>query len=95
MYVFVFKTFQVIFKHIKKLIKIFFSIYKNDNYLTIIKNSESLSEEENDKRQKKARERYQNFTEEENKKRHNKNLSEEQKKKLAEYRRNYYLAHKK
>ena len=25
----------------------------------------------------------------------NKNLSEEQKKKLAEYRRNYYLAHKK
>ena len=45
-------------------------------------------------RQKKAQERYQNFTEKE-KERHNKNISEEQKKKLAEYRRNHYLIHKK
>ena len=45
------------------------------------------SEEEKDKRLKKAPERYQNFTKEEKEKKCNKNLSEEQKKKLAEYRR--------
>ena len=41
-----------------------------------------ISKEEKDKRQKKTRERYQN-------------LSEEEKQKLLEYMRNYYLAHKK
>ena len=49
---------------------------------------------------KKAREIYQNFTEEDKEKKdqyhckHNKNLSEEQKQKLVEYIKNYYLAHK-
>ena len=42
---------------------------------------------------KKARERYQNFTEEEKEKSHQYYL--ERKKKLPDYRRNYYLAHKK
>ena len=55
---------------------------------------QNLSEEEKYKRRKKARERYQNFTEEEKEKKRNKNLSEEQKNKLAEYRRNYYLTHR-
>ena len=44
---------------------------------------------------KKTGKKYQNFTEEEQKKRHNKNLSEEQKKSLADCRRNYYLPHNK
>ena len=56
---------------------------------------QNLSKEEKDKRLKKARERYQNLTEEEKEKRRNKNLSEEQRKKLAECRRNYYLTHSK
>ena len=49
------------------------------------------------KRQKKARERYQNFNEEKKEKNleyHrecNKNISEEQKMKLIEYRRKYYI----
>ena len=43
------------------------------------------------KRAKKVGERYQNLTEEEKEKRHNKNLYEEQKQKLIESRRNYYL----
>ena len=42
--------------------------------------------------QKKTCEIYQNFTKEEKGKRRHKNLSEEKKQKLAEYRRNYYLA---
>ena len=55
---------------------------------------QNLSEEtKKDKRRKKAQERYQNFTEEEKEKKSSKNLSEEKKKKLAEYRRNYYLTH--
>ena len=53
------------------------------------------------RRRKKAREICQNFTEEEKQKKRqyygerNKNLSEPQKQKLIEYRRNYYLAYKK
>ena len=43
------------------------------------------------KKAKKVGERYQNLTEEEKEKRHNKNLYEEQKQKLIESRRNYYL----
>ena len=54
----------------------------------------NLFQEEKDKRQKKVRERPQNFTEEENEKKRNKNLSEEQNKKLPEYRRHYCLTHK-
>ena len=46
----------------------------------------------NTKGEKKARERYHNFTEEE-KERHQ--YYQECKKKLPEYRRNYYLTHKK
>ena len=75
--------------------KIFFiilSIYKQWQ-INIIKNTIKsfeknhvndikISKEEKDKRQKKARERYQN-------------LSEEEKQKLLEFMRNYYLAHKK
>ena len=75
--------------------KIFFiilSVYKQWQ-INIIKNTIKsfeknhvndikISKEEKDKRQKKARERYQN-------------LSEEEKQKLLEFMRNYYLAHKK
>ena len=43
------------------------------------------------KKAKKIGERYQNLTEEEKEKKHNKNLYEEQKQKLIESRRNYYL----
>ena len=49
---------------------------------------QNLTQEEKDKRQKKAWERYQNFTEEEKK------YYQERKQKLPEYRRNYYLTHK-
>ena len=56
---------------------------------------QNLSEEEKDKRQKKTRERCQNLNKEENEKRSKKNLSQKQKKKLAEYRRNYYLTQSK
>ena len=52
---------------------------------------QNLSEEEKDKRQKKVRERYKKLTEKEKETRCNKNLSEEQKQKLVEYRRNDYL----
>ena len=53
-------------------------------------------EEERDKRRKKGRERYQNFTEREKGKMCNKNLSEEQTFcLLGAYRRNYYLTHSK
>ena len=44
------------------------------------------------KGKKKTRGRYQNFTKEEKEKSSDKNLSEEQKQKVTEYRRNYYLA---
>ena len=50
--------------------------------------------------QRKARERYQNFTEEEKGKKRqyyrecNKNLSEEQKQKIVEPGRNYHIMHK-
>ena len=60
-----------------------------------------LLKKKREKRQKKARERYQNFTEEENEKKRqehhelNKNLSEEQKWKLVKDMGNYYLACKK
>ena len=47
------------------------------------------------KNQKKARERYEDFTKEEKEKVRNKSLSEEQKQKLAESGKNYYLAHSK
>ena len=63
-------------------------------------------EKNKEKLRKKAPERYQSLSEEEKdkrpkkdikidlkKKKHNKNLSLEQKKKLAEYRKNYYLTH--
>ena len=43
------------------------------------------------KKAKKVGERHQNLTEEEKEKKHNKNLYEEQKQKLIESRRNYYL----
>ena len=48
-----------------------------------------------EKLQEEARKRYQNLSEEEKEKRRNENLFKEEKKKLAEYRRNYYLTHKK
>ena len=56
---------------------------------------ENLSKEEKHKIQKKAQERYKNFAEEVkgNRKRHKYYL--ECKKKLPDYRRNFYLAHKK
>ena len=54
---------------------------------------QNLSEEEKDKRWKKARERYQIFTEEEKEKK--RQYHQECKQKLPEYRRNYYLTHKK
>ena len=54
---------------------------------------QNFSEEEKDKRRKKAWERYQNFTEEEKWKRCQ--YYQEHKKKLHDYRRNYYLIHKK
>ena len=56
---------------------------------------------EKNKRWKKVREKYQNFTEGEKEKKcqyhgePNKNLSEEQKKKLVEYRTNYYITYNK
>ena len=56
------------------------------------KRYQNLSEEK-EKRQKKACERYENFTEKEKEKQCNKNLSEEQEQKLVEYRRNNYLTH--
>ena len=48
---------------------------------------------EDEKRWKKARKRYQNFTEEEKEKRCQ--YYQDDKNKLAEYRKNYYLKHKK
>ena len=53
---------------------------------------QNLSKEERDKRQKKAQVRYQSFTEEEKEKRYQHYV--ERKKRLPDYRRNYYLAHK-
>ena len=54
---------------------------------------QNLSEEVKVKRRKKAREGYQNFTEEERVKRRQYYL--EGKKKVPDYRQNYYLTHKK
>ena len=59
----------------------------------------NLSEEEKNKRRKKAQGRYQNFTEEKKEKtsvyrEYNKNLSEERKQKLFEYRRNSCIKNK-
>ena len=51
------------------------------------------SEEEKDKRPKKAQERYQNYIEEEKEKK--RQYYQECKQKLPEYRKNYYLIHKK
>ena len=65
------------------------------------KRYQNLSEEEQDKRWKKAGGRYQNLSEEEKKEKHqyhrerNKILSKEQKQKQVEYMKNYYLTHKK
>ena len=61
---------------------------------------QNLSEEQKIKKWKNACERYQSFSEEkENKcqyyREHNKNLSEDWKQRLVEYRRNYYITHKK
>ena len=53
---------------------------------------QNLSVKEKDKRQKMARERYQNFTEEEEEKR--RQYSQQRKKKLPDYRKNYYLKQK-
>ena len=53
----------------------------------------SFTKVEKDKRQKMTRERYQNFTEEEKEK--SRQCYQESKQKLPEYRRNYYLRHKK
>ena len=54
---------------------------------------QNLSKEERDKRQKKAQVRYESFTEEEKEKRYQHYV--ERKKRLPDYRRNSYLAHKK
>ena len=51
------------------------------------------TEEEKDKRLKKARERHYNFNDQEQEKR--RQYYQECKQKLPEYRRNYYLTHKK
>ena len=62
------------------------------------KRYQNLSEEEKDKRQKKkkkARERYPNVTEEEKEKKNLIQIFVSNNKNLAEYRRNYYLTHKK
>ena len=57
---------------------------------------QNLSEEEKYKRWKKVRERYQNFTEQEKEKKENLiRIFWGTKKKLTEYRRKYYLTHKK
>ena len=55
--------------------------------------NQNIFEEEKDKRWKTAQERYQNFTEEEKEKRLLYYL--EHKKKLTDYKANYYLAHTK
>ena len=76
-----------------KLIKYIFCIYKERLQQEARERYQNLSEEEKEKRQKKARERYQNVSKEENKKGHQYYL--ECKKKLSDYRRNYYLTHQK
>ena len=55
----------------------------------------NLSEEEKGKRWKIAGKRCHNFTEKEKEKKRYENLSKKQKMKQAQYRRNYYLKHKK
>ena len=73
------------FHNVVILIKSVWNENKNNYYYNIFL--------EKDKRQKKAWERYQNLIEEG--KRHNKNPSKVQKQNLVEYRKNYYLTHKK
>ena len=58
--------------------------------------NQNLSEEKSKKNEKKTFERYQNLTEEEEKKlqyhrKCNKNVIKRKKKKLVDYRRNYYI----
>ena len=52
-------------------------------------------EKHKERLQKEAPEKYQNLTKEEKDERCNKNLSEENKQKQVQYRRIYYLTHKK
>ena len=54
---------------------------------------QNICEEEKDKRRKRARERYQNFTAKEKEK--TCQYHQERENKLLNYRRNYYLTHKK
>ena len=58
-----------------------------------MKTTNNYYQKNKEKLWKEACERYQSLSQEEKDKRRNKNLSEEQKKKLAECRRNYYLTH--
>ena len=58
-----------------------------------MKTTNNYYQKNKEKLWKEACERYQSLSKEEKDKRRNKNLSEEQKKKLAECRRNYYLTH--
>ena len=55
----------------------------------------NYDQKQKERLQKEARETYQNLSEEEKEKRCNKNPSEEQKQKLVECRRNYYLTYNK
>ena len=57
------------------------------------KRYQNLSEEEKDKRRRKVRERYRNFTKVEKAKM--RQYYHEHKRKLPDYRRKFYLAHKK
>ena len=85
--------------------KFFFCIYINDKQLLsktqrkIPKKArerfQNLSEQENEKGVKKAREKYHNLKKKKKKNcQYNNNLSEDQKQKLVDYMRNYYLTHK-
>ena len=77
-----------IFKHIKKLIKIF--VY---NFFLYIKMTNKYYQKQKEKLRKEARERYQNLSEEEKDKRQKKvwerfqNLPEEEKEKKSQYHR--------
>ena len=75
---------KLIFKHIKKLYKNL--LYKNDKDKNNIKNT--IKNTKKDSKKKLMKEIKISL-------RHNKNLSEEQKQKLVEYRRKYYLTHNK
>ena len=91
-------------KNIRNVFYKFF-LYIKQWQITIIKSAkkeskkkaeegyQNLCEEEKDKRRKRARERYQNFTAKEKEK--TCQYNQERKNKLLNYRRNYYLTHKK